>query len=82
MKNSSKLCAKGAIQNLLIMLHFLPEDMNIFWELATSDLFALMKSLNESLVPKAVLTPSLGIDLIQNCLWILCKKFKFQPQKK
>jgi hypothetical protein len=26
-ENSSKLCAKGAIQNLLNMLHFLPEDM-------------------------------------------------------
>jgi hypothetical protein len=64
------------------MLHFLPEDMNIFWELATSDLSTLMKSLNESFVPKAVLTPSLGIDLIQKCLWILRKKFKFQTTKK
>ena len=63
----SKLCAKGAIQNLLNRLHFLPEDM-IFWELATSDLFTLMKSLNESLVPRAVLSPSLGIDSIQKWL--------------
>jgi hypothetical protein len=55
-ENSSKLCAKGAIQNLLNMLHFLPED-RIFWgELATSDVFTLMKSLNESFVPKAALT--------------------------
>jgi hypothetical protein len=29
-ENLSKLCAEGAIQNLLNMLHFLPEDMNIF----------------------------------------------------
>jgi hypothetical protein len=64
------------------MLHFLPEDMNIFWELATSDLFTLMKSLNESFVPRAVLSQSLGIDLIQKCLWNLCKKFKFQTTKK
>jgi hypothetical protein len=49
-ENLSKLCAEGAIQNLLNMLHFLPEDMNIFGELATSDLFTLMKSLNESYV--------------------------------
>jgi hypothetical protein len=43
-ENLSKLCPEGAIQNLLTMLHFLPEDM-IFWgELATSDLFTLMKS--------------------------------------
>ncbi len=67
-ENPSKLCAEGAIQNLLNMLHFLPEDMNIFWELATSDLITLMKSFNESFVPKAVLTPSLGIDSIQKCL--------------
>ncbi len=37
-----------------------------------------MKSFNESLVPKAVLTPSLEIDSIQKCLCILRKKFKFQ----
>jgi hypothetical protein len=78
----SKLCAEGAIQNLLNILHFLPEDMNIFWKLATSDLITLMKSLNESFFPMAILTPSLGIDLIQKCLWILRKKFKFQTTKK
>jgi hypothetical protein len=64
------------------MLHFLTEDMNIFWELATSNLFILMKSLNESYVPKAVLKTSLGINLIQKCLWILWKKFNFQTTKK
>jgi hypothetical protein len=64
------------------MLHFLPVDMNFFGELATSDLITLMKSLNESLVPRAVLSPSLGIDSIQKCLWILRKKFKFQTTKK
>ncbi len=69
---------KGAIQNLLNMLHILPEDMILGGELATSDLFTLMKSLNESFVPKAVLTPSLEINSIQKCLWILRKKFKFQ----
>jgi hypothetical protein len=41
-----------------------------------------MKPLNESYVPKAVLKPSLEIDLIQNCLGILHKKFKFQTTKK
>ncbi len=29
-ENSSKLCAEGAIQNLMNMLHFLTEDMDIF----------------------------------------------------
>ncbi len=64
------------------MLHFTPVDMVFFWELATSDLFTLMKSLNESFVPNAVLSPSLGIDSIQKCLWILRKKFKLQTTKK
>jgi hypothetical protein len=50
-------------------------------ELATLDLLTLMKSLNESYVPKAVLKPRLGIDLIQKCLWILRKKFNFQTTK-
>jgi hypothetical protein len=77
----TKLCAKGAIQNLINMLHFLPEEM-IFWELATSDLVTLMKSLNESSVPKAVLTPSLENHSIQKCLWVLRKKFNFQTTKK
>ncbi len=81
-ENLSKSCAEGAIQNLLNMLHFLPEAMNIFWELALSDLFTLMKSLNESYVSKAVLKLSLGMDSIHKCLWILCKKFKFQTTKK
>ncbi len=63
------------------MLHFSPEEMNIFGEMATSDLFALMKSLNETYVPKAVLTPSFGSNWIQKCLWILHKKFKFQTTK-
>jgi hypothetical protein len=81
-ENASKLCTKGALQNLLNMLHFLPVDMIFLGGLATPDLFTLMKSLNESLVPTAVLSPSLGIDLIQKCLWILHKKFKFQTTKK
>jgi hypothetical protein len=63
------------------MLHFLTEGMNIFWELATSYLLTLMKSLNESYVPKAVLTPSLRINLFQKCLWILPKKLNFQTTK-
>jgi hypothetical protein len=64
------------------ILHFSTEDMNIFWELATSNLFTLMKSLNESNMPKAILKPSLGIHLIQKCMWILHKKFNFQNTKK
>jgi hypothetical protein len=81
-ENLSKLCAEGAIQNLMNMLHFSKEDMNIFGELATSNLLTLMESLNESNVPKAVLKPNLEIDLIQKCLWILPRMFIFQTTKK
>ncbi len=81
-ENLSELCAEGAICNLMNMLHFLTEDMNIIWELATSDLLTLMKTLNVSCVLKAVLKPSLGINLIQKCLWILRKEFNFQTTKK
>ncbi len=50
-ENSSKLGAEGAIGNLMNMLHSSKEDMELFWELATSDLPSIMKSLNESIVP-------------------------------
>jgi hypothetical protein len=81
-ENSSKLCAEGAIRNLMNMLHFLTEDMNIFWESATSNLLTLMESLNESNAPKAVVKANLGIVLIQQCLQVLHKKFNFQTTKK
>ncbi len=61
---------------------FLARRNEHFWELATSDLFALIKSVTETFVPRAVLSLSLGINLIQKCLWILHKKFKFQTTKK
>jgi hypothetical protein len=41
-----------------------------------------MESLIDTLVPRAVLSPSLEIDSIQKCLWILRKKFKFETTKK
>jgi hypothetical protein len=67
-ENLSKLCPEGAIQNLLNMLHFLPEDVSIFGELATSDMLTLMTSLDELHVPKDVIEPSLKINSFQKCL--------------
>jgi hypothetical protein len=64
------------------MLHFLPEGMILGGELVTSDFFTRMNLLIESSVPEAVLTPSLESNMIQKCLWILHKKFKFQTTKK
>jgi hypothetical protein len=37
-ENSSRSCTEGAIGNLMNMLHCSTEDMNLFWELATSNL--------------------------------------------
>ncbi len=51
-ENSSKLCSEGAIGNLMNMPHCSKKDMELFWELATSDLPSIMRSLNESTVPK------------------------------
>jgi hypothetical protein len=64
------------------MLHFLPERYEQFLGIGHIRFFDPHKLLNESHVPKAVLIPSLGIDLIQECLWILHKKFNFQTTKK
>jgi hypothetical protein len=78
-ENSSKLCAEGAIGNLMNMLHHLTEDINLFWELATSNLLSIMKLLNESNMPKKDFKPGLEIDLIEKCLWILCKSSSLPP---
>jgi hypothetical protein len=75
--NLSKLCAEGAIRNLMNMLQCLVKDMSTFWELATSLLLLIKSQLKEDLVPKAVYCKGTGIDSIQKCLWILCKRFKF-----
>jgi hypothetical protein len=64
------------------MLHCSEENMKLFWELATSDLLSIMKSLNESNVPKKVFKPGLEFDSIEKCLWILCKKFNFATMTK
>jgi hypothetical protein len=81
-ENSSRLCAEAAIGNLMHMLHCRKEDVELFGELATPDLPSIMKSLNESHVPKKVFTLGLEIDSIEKCLWILCKKLNFATTTK
>jgi hypothetical protein len=63
------------------MLNCSKDNMELFWELGTSDLPSIMKSLNE-LNPKKVFKAGLEIDLIEKCLWILCKKFNFATTTK
>jgi hypothetical protein len=76
-ENSSKLCVEGAIGNLMNMLHCSKDGMELFRELATSDLPSIMKSLNELNVPQKVFKLGLEIDSIEKCLWILHKKIIF-----
>jgi hypothetical protein len=52
--NLSKLCAEGAIKNLMGMLQCSAEDMSTFLELATSPLLLIKSQLKEDSVPKAV----------------------------
>jgi len=75
--NCLKLCAEGAIRNLMNMLHCSVEDMNTFWDLATLPLPLLLTRLNVNCVPDAVIGKETGINSINKCLWILRLKFKF-----
>ncbi len=78
MKNTTKLCAEGAIGNLMNELHCNEIEVNQFWSIVQSPIHLIQTPLGESLVPKAVLKKSGGeCDSIQKSLWILCKKFKF-----
>jgi hypothetical protein len=77
-KNTTKLCAEGAIGNLMNELHCNEIEMNQFWSIVQSAIHLIQTTLGESLMPKAVLKKSGGeCDSIQKSLWILCKKIKF-----
>jgi hypothetical protein len=75
--NFSKLCAEGAIRNLMHMLHHSNEDVKSFWDLATKSLQSLQHSLNESTIPASVINADKVIDSMEKCLWILRKKFNY-----
>jgi hypothetical protein len=77
-KNTTKLCAEGAIGNLMNVLHCNEIEVNQFWSIVQSPIHLIQTTLDESLVPKAVLKKVGGeCDSIQKRLWILRKKFKF-----
>jgi hypothetical protein len=77
-ENSSKLCAEGALKNLLCMLKM---KINYFWWLATSPLSDISDCL-ESNIPKEVCNSHTQVNSIQKCLWILRQKFQFTTTKK
>jgi hypothetical protein len=77
-KNTAKLCAEGAIGNLMNVLHCNEIEVKQFWSIVQSPIHLIQKTLGESFVPKAV-QKKLGseCDSIEKSLWILSKKFKF-----
>jgi hypothetical protein len=74
--NNSKLCAEGALKNLLYMLKINAQDIEVFWMLVTSPLSTISNSLQED-VPKAVCNSHQQVNSIQKCLWILRTIFRF-----
>jgi hypothetical protein len=80
--NLSKLCAEGAIRNLMHMLRHSTKDITMFWELVTTSLQSLRSSLNEALIPEFIITSENVIDSIEKCLWIQRKKFNFTTTKR
>ncbi len=83
--NLSKLCAEGAVRNLMNMLHCLRDELDSFWEMATMSVqetqFDLKDMLNDKKVPNGVIKGNLEVDSIEKCLWILQKKFHFATTK-
>jgi hypothetical protein len=76
-KNSSKLCAEGAIGNLMNVLHCPQNEIKQFLDIVQLPVHLILQTLGESSVPKAVLKSSGECDSIQKSLWILCKKINF-----
>jgi hypothetical protein len=83
--NLSKLCAEGAVRNLMNMLHCLRAELDSFWEMATMNVqetqFVLKDMLNDKKVPNGVIKGNLEVDSIEKCLWIPQKKFHFAATK-
>ncbi len=73
-KNSSKLCAEGAIGNLMNVLHCPQNEVKQFWDIVQLPVHLILQTLGKSSVPKAVLNPGGECDSIQKSLWTLCKK--------
>jgi hypothetical protein len=81
LENTSKFCAEGSVKNLLNMLRLSEHDVSMFWDLATAPLHSISEHLRD-VVPKIVCNHFSQVNLIEKCLWILQKQFKFIATKK
>ena len=76
--NSSKLCAEGAIVNLMNVLYCPEDDMNKFWKIVCDQsMQSVCAKLDETAVPKIVHKKDGGVDSLEKSLWVLCKKMVF-----
>jgi hypothetical protein len=84
--NLSKLCAEGAVRNLMNMLHCLRDELDTFWEMATMIVqetqFDLKYLLKKKKGAKWCDKRKLEVDSIEISLWILQKKFNFATTSK
>jgi hypothetical protein len=67
-KNSSKLCAEGAIGALMNVLHCPQNEVKQFWGIVQSPMHLILQTLGKSSVPKAVLKSGGKCDSIQKSL--------------
>jgi hypothetical protein len=73
--NSTKLCAEGALVNLMDGLGCSEEDMKVFWDIVCDQsLQSVCAKSEETFVPKNVYKKGGGVDSIEKSLWVLCKK--------
>ena len=81
--NLTKKCAEGAIANLLNMLGFHEDEINLFWNLSRDTVGNISLLFCET-IPKKVIKSG-SVDSIERSLWILRNKFGFNttgPLKK
>ncbi len=79
-KNTTKLCAEGAIGNLMNVLRCNEIEVNQFWSIVQSPMHLILETLNESSVPKTMLKSSGECDSIQKSLWFFVKNSSSIPQ--
>jgi hypothetical protein len=73
-ENSMKICAEGAVANLLFHMH-LREDAEEFRKIATMPCGELLNAMAVDKPPKNVQDRRQGLDPFEKCIWILEKKF-------
>jgi hypothetical protein len=80
-ENNSKLCAEGAVKNLLCVLNFTQEQIEDYWDIVTLPLSVISDSLQQE-IPRSVCNSLKQVNSIQKALWVLRTKFEFISTRK